>query len=413
MHVISNCVGFADPNDDGQVPITPSFLEDDNLFPFQLVDSYLEQYRFDHAFAPFDPGIYSTPSLGSGDPPDPVKEGRHLKRIFPFLQPLYRLWFMVCALSVVIPAYNEEGCLRELYQRLSPVLRGTGLDYEILFVDDGSTDATFRELRRLAEEDDCVSAVRLSRNFGHQAALTAGLALAKGKAVITMDADLQHPPELIPTLIEKWREGHEVVYTVRGETADSGLSKEMTASLYYRLLNFLSPIPIVPGAADFRLLDRKAVDALNAMPERARFFRGLVPWIGFRQTSVSFNAPERFSGETKYSFLKMFRLALHGILSLSAMPLRMATLVGAMVVVIGLLYGVYVVWTAFFNPESQQGWASIVLVALLLGGTQIFFMGVIGEYLARVFEEVKARPQYLIAETVGSGHPENESHEPV
>jgi dolichol-phosphate mannosyltransferase len=320
---------------------------------------------------------------------------------------------MACALSVVIPAYNEEGCLGELYQRLLPVLRDTGLEYEILFVDDGSTDGTFRELRRLSQEDSCVRAVRLSRNFGHQAALTAGLAQARGEAVVTMDADLQHPPELIPTLIEKWREGHEVVYTVRGKTADSGVSKDVTASLYYRLLNFLSPIPIVPGAADFRLLDRKAVDALNAMPERARFFRGLVPWIGFRQMSVAFDAPERFSGETKYSFLKMSRLALHGILSLSAMPLRMATLVGAIVVAIGLVYGIYVVWTALFNPESQQGWASIVLVALLLGGTQIFFMGVIGEYLARVFEEVKARPLYLIAETIGSDLSDDKSDKPA
>jgi polyisoprenyl-phosphate glycosyltransferase len=320
---------------------------------------------------------------------------------------------MVCAISVVIPAYNEERCLGELHERLSPVLRDTGLEYEILFVDDGSTDGTFRELSRLSREDGCVRALRLSRNFGHQAALTAGMARARGEAVVTMDADLQHPPELIPDLVAKWRAGNEVVYTVRRKTADSGLSKDMTANLYYRLLNFLSPISIVPGAADFRLLDRKAVDALNAMPERARFFRGLVPWIGFRQTAVTFDAPERFSGETKYSFLKMFRLALHGILSLSAMPLRMATLVGATVVAIGLVYGVYVVWTATFNPESQQGWASIILVALLLGGTQIFFMGVIGEYLARVFEEVKGRPLYLVAETVGEDLSDDEGHEPA
>lgn len=319
---------------------------------------------------------------------------------------------MVCALSVVIPAYNEEGCLGELHQRLSPVLNDTGLEYEIVFVDDGSTDGTFLELKKLAQEDDRVRALRLSRNFGHQAALTAGLATATGEAVVTMDADLQHPPELIPDLIEKWRAGNEVVYTVRQKTADSGVSKDTSASLYYRILNFLSPIPIVPGAADFRLLDRKAVDALNAMPERARFFRGLVPWIGFQQTAVSFDAPERFSGETKYSFLKMFRLALHGILSLSAMPLRMATLVGALVVAIGVIYGIYVVYTAMFNPESQQGWASIVLVALLLGGTQIFFMGVIGEYLARVFEEVKGRPLYLVAETIGRDRSESGNRKP-
>jgi len=308
---------------------------------------------------------------------------------------------MCCVLSVVVPAYNEEACLPELHRRLSAVLERTGIEHEILFVDDGSADGTYTMLKELAQRDAHVRALRLSRNFGHQAALAAGLVHARGRAVVTMDADLQHPPEVIPELVAKWKEGNEVVYTVRRGTAGSTLSKDASASLYYRLVNLLSPIPIVPGAADFRLLDRKAVDALNAMPEKARFYRGLVPWIGFRQAQVTFEAPERFSGETKYSLLKMSRLALHGILSLSAMPLRLATLVGVLVVAIGILYGIYVVLTALFNPNSQQGWASIVLVILLLGGTQIFFMGVIGEYIARVFEEVKGRPLYIVAETVG------------
>jgi dolichol-phosphate mannosyltransferase len=303
-------------------------------------------------------------------------------------------------ISVVIPAFNEEGCLGELHRRLGEVLQGIGLDYEIIFIDDGSRDATFEDLRKLREIDPRVRGFRLSRNFGHQAALSAGLQHARGDAVVTMDADLQHPPELLPELLAHWKQGNEIVYTVRRGTADSTASKNFTSGLYYRLLNFLSPIPIIPGAADFRLLDRKAVEALNAMPERARFFRGLIPWIGFKQVEVPFEAPERFAGETKYSYRKMFQLALHGILSLSATPLRMATLSGALVLVLGFFYGIYVVWTAFTNPESQRGWASIQMMLLILGGTQLIFLGILGEYLARVFEEVKARPVFLIAESL-------------
>jgi len=310
-------------------------------------------------------------------------------------------------LSVVIPAFNEESCLAELRSKLVPVLEATGLEFEVLFIDDGSGDSTFEIVRSFHATDPRIGGVRFSRNFGHQAALSAGLAAARGQAVVTMDADLQHPPELIPTLLEKWREGFEVVYTIREDTADSTQGKNLTSGVFYKLINFLSPIPIVPGAADFRLLDRKAVDALNAMPEKARFFRGLIPWIGFRQTEVKFKAPERFAGKTKYSLRKMARLALHGILSLSAMPLRLATLVGALVVTVGALYGAYVVWTWKTNPDAERGWASIQLLLLFLGGTTIFFLGVIGEYLARVFEEVKGRPLYIVSEKVGveSPHP--------
>ena len=316
-------------------------------------------------------------------------------------------------LTVVIPAYNEEACLEELFRRLKVILEEVGEEYEILFVDDGSDDSTFEKLRMISAEDRRVRTFRFSRNFGHQAALSAGLERSRGQAVITMDADLQHPPEIIPELVEKWRKGHEVVLTIRRDTADSTPLKNLTARFFYRMINLLSPTPITPGAADFRLLDRKAVDALNAMPEKARFFRGLVPWIGFRQTEVSFEAPERFAGTTKYSYRKMFRLALHGILSLSAVPLRLATLVGAAVVTFGLMYGAYVVWTAFTNPASQKGWASIQIFVLLLGGTQIFFMGIIGEYIARVFEEVKGRPLYIIAETLGDPAEVDSSTDPT
>lgn len=307
-------------------------------------------------------------------------------------------------ISVVIPAFNEESCLEELHRRLKQVLESIGLDYEIIFIDDGSRDATFEEVRRLSESDSHVRGYRLSRNFGHQAALSAGLQHARGKAVVTMDADLQHPPELLPELVNYWRTGFEVVYTIRRETADSTAFKHFSSGVYYRLLSYLSPIPVAPSAADFRLLDRKAVDALNTMPERARFFRGLIPWIGYKQVEVNYEAPERFAGTTKYSYRKMMRLALHGILSLSAIPLRMAALVGSLVLTMGVVYGLYVIWTAYANPESQRGWPSIQMMILIMGGTQLIFLGIIGEYLARVFEEVKCRPLYLIAESL-----ENES----
>jgi dolichol-phosphate mannosyltransferase len=316
---------------------------------------------------------------------------------------------MVPDISIVIPAYNEEACLQELCQRLQAVLSALNLSAEIILVDDGSSDGTFQCIRELSSGDPGVSGLRFSRNFGHQAALTAGLARAQGKAVITLDADLQHPPEVIPLLVRKWQEGYEVVATLREQTESSSFFKNFTSRIFYRLINRLSPLPIKPGAADFRLLDRRAVDALNAMPERTRFLRGLVPWIGFRQTEITFKAPDRYAGTSRYTFRKMLRFALDGILSLSALPLRFATLMGLGVMGIGLLYGLYVVWTAIMNPESQPGWASIILLMLFLGGMQIFCMGIIGEYLARVFDEVKRRPLYIIAETVGEENKVSES----
>lgn len=304
-------------------------------------------------------------------------------------------------LSIVIPAYNEAECVGELHAQLTRIAGDLGVSYEILFIDDGSTDETFGRLRQLVQQDPHVRVLRLSRNFGHQAALTAGLVESIGQVVISMDADLQHPPELIPILYGKWREGYEVVSAVRCQTHSVGPLKRCTSSLFYWLINRISHLPISHGAADFRLLDRRAVDALNSMPERTRFLRGLVPWIGFRQAEVSFDAPKRYAGEARYNLRKMSHFALDGILSLSATPLRIATVMGLIVMALGFLYGLLVVWTAIFNPRSQPGWASIILVVLLLGGMQIFCMGIIGEYLARVFDEVKGRPLYIVAESLG------------
>lgn len=315
-------------------------------------------------------------------------------------------------ISVVIPAYNEESCLVELLKRLKPVLTGLGSSYEIIFIDDGSRDGTYSLLCELAQQHKEVVAVRLSRNFGHQAALTAGLSLARGKAVISMDADLQHPPELIPKMVNLWKEGYQVVATIRTDTHGADTSKRLTSTLFYRFVNLLSPMPIIPGAADFRLLDRCAVDALNSMPERTRFLRGLIPWIGFKQTQIPFSAPERFAGQSQYSYRKMLHFALNGILSLSAFPLRLATYLGMGGILAGVVYGLYVVWTALTNPHSQPGWASIIVLMLLLGGVQVFCIGIVGEYLARVFEEVKGRPHFLIAEINKGNLDEADSPEP-
>lgn len=318
---------------------------------------------------------------------------------------------MVPVLSIVIPAYNEEGCLAELLSRLKPVLESLGAPYEIIFIDDGSRDRTYSLLCELAQKYPEIAAVRLSRNFGHQAALTAGLTLARGQAVISMDADLQHPPELIPQMVDLWKQGNQVVATIRTETRDADASKKLTSTLFYKLINLLSPMPIIPGAADFRLLDRCAVDALNSMPEKTRFLRGLIPWIGFKQTQIPFSAPERFAGKSQYSYRKMVSFALNGILSLSAFPLRLASIIGLGVLFIGVVYGIYVVWTALTNTHSQPGWASVILVLLLLGGMQVFAIGIVGEYLARVFDEVKARPLFLIAEIVKGNRDETDPPE--
>lgn len=301
------------------------------------------------------------------------------------------------AVSIVSPCYNEAEAIGRFHAELARVLESLdSFEFEIILVDDGSTDGTLARLNQIAARDPRVRVYGLSRNFGHQAALSAGLDAATGDAVLMMDSDLQHPPSLIPRLLLQWREGFDVVSTVREQTEGVGPLKRITSNGFYHLFNRLSGTRIEPGAADFCLLSRRACDAITSLPERHRFLRGLVTWIGFTRCFVPYRAAERVAGESKYTTRKMLRLAADAIFSFSAQPMRFATRLGLTVVAIGLTYLGYVVGRALLLGDLVEGWASLIGVVLLLGGVQLTFLGVIGEYVGRIFEEAKGRPLYLL-----------------
>jgi len=302
-------------------------------------------------------------------------------------------------LCVVTSCYNEEAVIGRFYERLKLVL--TKLDHvghRIHFVDDGSSDCTLDLLHEIAERDERVFVFSLSRNFGHQVALSAGLDTAAGDAVVFLDSDLQHPPDLIPRMVELWHEGYDVVSAVRTGTADSGLLKRLSSRLFYALINRLSDTPIVPNVADFGLLSHRAWCALQHMPERHRFLRGMISWIGFRRAFVPFEAPRRAAGRSKYTPSRMLALALNGIFSFSSVPLRIASRLGVLLVVCGVGYLAYVLVRYFLGGGMVAGWSSLICTMLILGGTQLVFTGLIGEYLARVYEEAKQRPLYFFKE---------------
>lgn len=304
--------------------------------------------------------------------------------------------------SVVIPIHNEQESLRELHRRLVDVLPLLDGDAEVLFIDDGSTDASYPLMLELREADTRFKIVRLSRNFGHQLAITSGLDLARGDAVAIMDGDLQHPPELLPKLAEQWRAGHEVVYGVMTERPE-GLLKRLTARAYYRLLGKLATVEI-PAAGDFRLVDRRVVDAFRAMPERTRFVRGMFAWLGFTQVAVPYAVPSRFAGSSKYTLRKMIRLATDGLVSFSTRPLRLALDLGFVVSALAFLFGIASLISKFAGTFLVPGWLTIVLVTSFVGGIQLMVIGVVGEYVGRIYEEVKARPLYLVRELHGFEH---------
>lgn len=299
--------------------------------------------------------------------------------------------------SIVIPLLNEAESLGQLKTQLIEVLEQQQIDFELLFVDDGSTDDSLEILRDFHQADSRIKALSFSRNFGHQIALTAGLEHAKGEVVITMDADLQHPPQLIPLLLEKYREGYEIVNTIREETADASSFKKFTSAGFYNLMNRFSDVKIEPASADFRLMSRKTVDAFLKLTEKDRFTRGLISWMGYKQTFISYKAPERFAGQSKYSIAKMFRFAGDGITSFSAKPLRISFYLGLIISCVALAYGVFAL-VQYFKGNTQPGWTSILLSVLFIGGIQLISIGIIGEYLARVFNETKNRPLYLVKE---------------
>jgi len=293
-------------------------------------------------------------------------------------------------LSIVIPCFNEAETIPELHRRLDALAGDVDGECEFVFVDDGSRDATLDKLRQWAESDPRVVVIALSRNFGHQAALSAGIDHATGDAVIVMDADLQHPPELISTFIEKWKEGYDLVYAYR---------KGVKARLGYRIINALMKIRVPPESADFRLMDHKVVDAFRQMPERARFIRGMISWLGFKQIGVGYEEGHRYAGERAYSLHQTLRLVLNAVLSFSSIPLRVASVLGLLTLCAGLVYAAYIL-SSYFSDRSVPGWTGLVMTVLILGGVQLLCIGVIAEYIGRIFDEVKQRPLYIVREKI-------------
>jgi polyisoprenyl-phosphate glycosyltransferase len=301
-------------------------------------------------------------------------------------------------LSVVVPMYNEEKNLSELYARLIEALTEIGMDYEIVFVNDGSQDNTLGKAIEFCKRDSHIKIIDLSRNFGKEIALSAGIEYARGNAVIPIDADLQDPPELIVELVAKWQEGFDVVYATRLSRHGESWLKRVTASYFYRLAGKISEVSIPANTGDFRLLDRKVVEALKQLPERNRFMKGLFAWVGFRQTSVYFDRPPRSKGMTSWNFWKLWNFGLDGITSFSVLPLKLWTYIGLSVSSFAFFYAATLAIRTILYGIDIPGYASLMIVTLFLGGVNLIGLGVIGEYLGRVFTEVKGRPLYLVRE---------------
>ncbi len=300
--------------------------------------------------------------------------------------------------SVVAPIYNELENLAELYRRVKAVMETTGASWELLLVDDGSTDGSTEAIRELAAADKRVRAVIFARNFGHQIAVTAGLDFARGEAVVIIDADLQDPPEVMLDLIAKWREGYEVVYAVRAEREGESWFKLWTASIFYRFIYRITDVKIPLDTGDFRLLDRKVVDVMKSMRERHRFLRGMASWVGFKQVGVEYKRAARYAGVTKYPFKKMLKLALNAITSFSYFPLQVATFFGFFSAGIAILAIPIVIYLRASGSQAFFGQATTLIATLFLGGVQLISLGVLGEYIGRLYDEAKGRPLYIVRE---------------
>jgi glycosyltransferase involved in cell wall biosynthesis len=305
--------------------------------------------------------------------------------------------------SVVIPAYCESGNLSRLYQELAAVLAIEELSWELIIVDDGSDDGTWNEIFALHQEDTRVKGLRLSRNFGHQYALFAGLSNAAGQVVITMDADLQHPPAIIPELLRSWRQGNKIVHTVRIDHDNTLWRKKFTSRLFYRIFSLLSGVELSAGMADFRLMDRQVVNELLQFNEGHLFLRGLIHWVGYPSSKLEFCCRERFSGKTKYNLRRMLKFAWTGVTSFSVVPLRFAIILGSITSFAAFCGLAYAVWGKLFD-RAVPGWASVVGIESLLFGILFMMLGIIGEYIGRILEEVRARPRYIVHERLGFTH---------
>ena len=316
-------------------------------------------------------------------------------------------------LSIVAPLYNEERNLRPLVARLLPVLETVGLPFEVIFVDDGSSDGALQALRELCAADARLAAISFSRNFGKEIAIAAGLDQARGAAVVVMDADLQHPPEVIPAFVEKWREGYENVY---GERTDRALDPRLRTTftrMFYQLIDRVGEVSMPVGAGDFRLLDRKAVDALRSMRERARFNKGLFAWIGFKTIGVPFVVERRAHGASSFNFMRLLRFALDGLMSFSSVPLRIWTFFGLLISGCALAMAAWYFFKTMILGVDTPGFATLIVSIAFFSGVQLISLGVIGEYIARIFAEVKGRPLYLVAERIGEpdrDRPETPTH---
>jgi glycosyltransferase involved in cell wall biosynthesis len=303
--------------------------------------------------------------------------------------------------SIVIPVFNEESVIHETYYRLKEVMNRTGDSYELLFVNDGSRDNTATIIEGYCDRDMSVKLINFSRNFGHQVAITAGMDYAAGDAVIVIDADLQDPPKLILEMIEKWKEGYDVVYAKRTKRKGETFFKKQTAHLFYRFLRASTDIAIPVDTGDFRLMDRKVCDEMKRLHEKNRFVRGLISWVGFRQTAVEYERDERFAGETKYPLKRMIKLCLDGITSFSYKPLKLASYLGGLLSFSGLLYMLIVFYLKLFTDHAVAGWNAVAIIQLFFNGFILIMLGVLGEYVGRIYDESKDRPLYIVRDCHG------------
>jgi polyisoprenyl-phosphate glycosyltransferase len=305
---------------------------------------------------------------------------------------------MTKKISIVVPACNEEGNIPILIETVDQVMSKLPYDYQLIFVDDGSSDGTLALLKAISANNTHIRYIGLSRNFGHQNALKAGLDLAGGDAVIMMDGDMQHPPALIPILLEQWEAGNDIVYTIRKDHQDMPMMKRKTSNMFYNLINNLSDIELEQGTADFRLMDRRVVDVFREFKETDLFLRGLVKWMGFKQSGIEYEPAERLKGKSKYTMKKMIRFALQGITSFSTKPLYIATYLGMSFSLISLLYVPYIIYSYYFG-QAISGWTSIIATIAFFGGLQLMILGIIGMYLGKLFLQSKQRPHYIVKET--------------
>jgi polyisoprenyl-phosphate glycosyltransferase len=303
-------------------------------------------------------------------------------------------------LSLVLPIYNEEEVIPELHARLQRLLASLGLRSEVVFVDDGSSDRSLELLRRLGTEEPRYRVVSFARNFGHQAAITAGLDFSRGEAVVVMDADLQDPPEVVSQMVVKWREGFDVVYGVRLKREGESWFKLLTARVFYRLFAAMIPISVPLDAGDFRLMSRRVVLTLGALRETHRFVRGMVAWVGFKQTQILYDRPARFAGQTKYPLRRMMRFAIDGITSFSILPLRFSTYVGIVMSLVALGVTTWAIVSKFVLQRAVTGWTAIVVTMAVFASVQFFMIGILGEYVGRIYEQVKGRPLYIVQDEI-------------